>query len=218
MQAINVAIDDYIGPFPATTDGTTWNGWECPHFTFDVACDVAYAVIARGSIAGYDAERDAFFTLDHSTGVDVDTWQAANDAGSDGAFEDPDPAAEVQLEISPGVYLDFWPAHNGTYAIGAWSWVWDDITDSLARTFANDVRDTLTDEQWDEMRRRNATPGYAKACASHDFVDANECMDAAFFNLFGRHADASSASDIAAWNAAWDIARWRDLTDAGLRS
>jgi hypothetical protein len=212
MHTINVAIEEYIGPFPASTTGRTWNGWECPHFTFDVACDVALAIIESGSIAGYSPERDAFFTLDHSNGTDVDSWSAAN--ASEGTLEDPDVMANSQMEVAPGVYLDFWTREsNATYPIGAMSWVWDDCTPVLARAFANALADELEPADWDAMLAKNATPAYAgSVCASHEYCDANEPMSRAFFLIFGREADPSRETDSAAWNAAWALAKTDYLT------
>ena len=60
-----------------------------------------------------------------------------------------------------------------------------------------------------EVDRRNATPEYAGACASHDFCDANMPMAAAFEAVTGREPDVASQADADLWNAAWNIAKAR---------
>ena len=84
----------------------------------------------------------------------------------------------------------------------------------IAVAFVADLREALTAEQFEEIRRRNATPAYARACASHDFIDANESMAAAFETVMGYGPSACSDADTALWNAAWEIARHGDLTTA----
>lgn len=84
--------------------------------------------------------------------------------------------------------------------------------DRLATEFIELLRGALTEAQWEEMRRRNATPEYANSCASHDFVDANMVMAEAFYNVFGRHINAISSRDSLIWGMAWDIAKARTLT------
>lgn len=197
MQEYFVHIDDYIGPFKAQTTGDTWNGWACPTFDFDTACDIALGIMAGTAdmlpgFAAYDPESDTF-------------WLSLNgDIAS---------IADVDNE-----YDEYTRDATGRYPIGTHGWCWEEVdVDHLARAFANIVEDELTEEEFAEMRRRNATPGYAKACASHDFRDANEMMSEAFRNYFGRDADPTRQADTDVWNAAWEIARWRDLTDPGLR-
>lgn len=48
----------------------------------------------------------------------------------------------------------------------------------LARAFCDDLRANLTPEQLDDCRRR-AEPA-SSWCPTHDYIDANECMAAAF--------------------------------------
>ena len=86
------------------------------------------------------------------------------------------------------------------------------LISKLADAFVADLKANVSPADFAEIRRRNATPEYARACASHDFVDANECMTAAFNIVIGRDANPASDADTALWNAAWDLAKARSLT------
>jgi hypothetical protein len=59
-RAFTVEIIDCVGPFEASTRGENWNGYVTPTFSFDVACDIALAFIARGDVAFYDEALDRF--------------------------------------------------------------------------------------------------------------------------------------------------------------
>jgi hypothetical protein len=85
---------------------------------------------------------------------------------------------------------------------------------AIARLFADDYRANVTPQQFAETRYRNSLPTYARACATHDFLDANECMAFAFETIVGRAARPSSDGDCALWNAAWDLAKPEYLTAA----
>lgn len=79
--------------------------------------------------------------------------------------------------------------------------------EALAAAFVADLRVCLTGDQWDEIRARNALSTYQGCCASHDFVDANMNMAAAFEKVTGREPQTDSDGDAALWNEAWAIAR-----------
>lgn len=79
------------------------------------------------------------------------------------------------------------------------------LTDRLALAFANDLRTAIGAEAYAEViaeNRRRWASGDRATCASHDHVDANECMDEAFRTVLGRGADADG--DDVIWNAAWE--------------
>lgn len=87
-------------------------------------------------------------------------------------------------------------------------------TEHLAHRFTSLLREALTDEQWAEMRGKNESGAYRLCCASHDYVDANMVMAAAFAEVHRREAkflDAGDA-DIRVWNDAWALARQTALT------
>jgi hypothetical protein len=100
-----------------------------------------------------------------------------------------------------------------------------DQVERLATAFAGRLAVLLTGKQWEGMRKRNALSSYAwPVCASHDYMDANDVMAAAFVNVMGRGfalrsdveagraTEAQHATDLALWNAAWTYAKGRYLT------
>lgn len=79
---------------------------------------------------------------------------------------------------------------------------------AIAQAFAKELRLVLNDEQWSEMRKRNADNDDENVCASHDFVDANMVMESAFEKVTNRtDFDADNDADCALWNSAWRIAK-----------
>lgn len=87
-------------------------------------------------------------------------------------------------------------------------------TEHLAQRFTERLRAELTDQQWAEMRQKNASGTYALCCASHDYLDANMLMERAFIQVHGRAPNFSGPGDedINLWNQAWDLARQTALT------
>ena len=87
---------------------------------------------------------------------------------------------------------------------------------ALAEAFDAELRAEIGAESYAEVIRRNRTPEYDGACASHDFCDANETMDAAFMFVMGRSTIPDdeeafiSEEDTDLWNLAWDA--WRAMT------
>lgn len=87
---------------------------------------------------------------------------------------------------------------------------------ALAKAFDAELRGEIGAQSYAEVIRLNRTPEYNCACASHDFCDANEIMDAAFVSVTGRSTipddeDAFiSEENTDLWNRAWDA--WRAMT------
>jgi hypothetical protein len=77
---------------------------------------------------------------------------------------------------------------------------------TVGQTFVELLRKELSNEDWREMLRRNASPEYRTSCASHDFTDANEVMAEA---CAAHDVDVDPTSDdgLAIWNAAWAVAK-----------
>lgn len=96
----------------------------------------------------------------------------------------------------------------------------------LAQCFAETLRDDLEPWQFAEVKRRNFANRlmHTDCCASHDFVDANMTMLAAFEETFGRSAlpegaDGFADADLALINRAWTIATAEYLTtDLGAKA
>lgn len=77
----------------------------------------------------------------------------------------------------------------------------------LAGAFADTIHDWTTSAEFAEICRLNAAETNLAVCHSHDFIDANEAMNAAFRSVVGRAPDAASEDDTALMNAAWAQAR-----------
>ena len=81
----------------------------------------------------------------------------------------------------------------------------------LARHFIETLRSWLTAEQLATVVTRNATSEYARACASHDFCDANEAMAEAYQTTFDvpmpLSEDEGADRALVACNSAWALAR-----------
>jgi hypothetical protein len=90
----------------------------------------------------------------------------------------------------------------------------EDRESAIARRFADHLRESLSPEQWREMRLVNRGHTTDKICASHDYCDANMPMDEAFQEIIGHEIDCSSDTETGIWNRAWDLAKERFLTAA----
>lgn len=83
--------------FDGYTNGTLWNGFATPFFTFDVATRLIECLADIGQTAGYNAEVGVFY-VDANNDGDVEEWAPLEMLTDDGA--------------------------KTLYAIGAFSWVW----------------------------------------------------------------------------------------------
>lgn len=75
----------------------------------------------------------------------------------------------------------------------------------LAKAFAEEMNDTLTTAEIDEVNRLNAAETNPNICHSHDFCDANEVMLAAMAR-FGVEFDTSNSLH-ELLDKAWGIAK-----------
>ncbi|PPQ35581.1 hypothetical protein SAMN06265338_12616 [Rhodoblastus acidophilus] len=111
------------------------------------------------------------------------------------------------------------PANDASFTSDDWSEI---QTYVLAEQFARHLKASLSEKDWKEMRRRNASPDYdnSLSCASHDFCDANMVMEATWRATFGEKAALICegangqivAEQMAIWNAAWSRAKSEQLT------
>ena len=86
----------------------------------------------------------------------------------------------------------------------------------LARAFGSDMQAALSPRQFRTMCDANkAEPEDSGVCHSHDYVDANMVMLAAFEATFGREpaflSDSNKTVDLVLWNDAWAIAKAADF-------
>lgn len=83
----------------------------------------------------------------------------------------------------------------------------------IGEAFADVLRETLTTEQFEQMKAQNETdPHHPEgACASQNYCDAFVAMDVAFGRVLGRQFKFDDDDDAALWNAAWEGARKRHI-------
>ena len=80
---------------------------------------------------------------------------------------------------------------------------------AIAKAFDAELRAEINAETYVEVIRRNRTPKYGCACASHDFCDANMPMLEAYKRVTGcNFPDTEEEMDV--WNRAWEA--WRAMT------
>ncbi|WP_176331408.1 hypothetical protein [Burkholderia vietnamiensis] len=100
FEIVSVSFD--VGPsYQAYSRGETWNGWECPYFTFDEAMKVTQHQDMK--CLRYDPESDQFVMNDPS-------------------YKD-DPTYEPEVFKRQNITVD--GAQIGVYPIGAFSWCWN---------------------------------------------------------------------------------------------
>jgi hypothetical protein len=101
----NFSIDSILRQtFEGYTQGASWNGWACPYFERTIAERVLRASEANNYNWRYDSESDAFIV------------QSKDDP------EDYDP------EVFNGVKINIADMEIVVYGIGAFSWVWEEIS------------------------------------------------------------------------------------------
>ena len=111
-------IGDYENAYVGYTDGSKWNGWATPYFTYLTALEVMYDYNedAGEEIMKYNPIYDQFYILDKES-EELEVWKGKQYATEEGI-----------------VCL---------YGIGAYSWVWDEITDYDIDNIARGIEDFL---------------------------------------------------------------------------
>lgn len=98
MKSAIFCMEPLEGNFPGYTNGDTWNGWECPFFTYDEAVKVLNASKRNGYSWRYDEMDDTFVVWSE----DSYTEEFAADL-----IETPDGKIEI------------------VYPIGTYCWIWE---------------------------------------------------------------------------------------------
>jgi len=102
-------MDGYGGKlFEGWTDGSTWNGWDCPWFEYTAAQDIVQTILKMGresnvtiTMAWYDESSDRFRIIpDPEAPDDIEEFEGFDVEGLDGRL----------------LHL---------YAIGSGSWCWE---------------------------------------------------------------------------------------------
>ena len=111
-------IGDYENAYVGYTDGSKWNGWATPYFTYLTALEVMYDYneCVGEERMKYDPIRDQFYILDKESG-ELEVWKGK------------------QYVTEEGIVC--------LYGIGAYSWVWDEITDYDIDNVARGIEDFL---------------------------------------------------------------------------
>lgn len=111
-------IDGFDYVYIGYTSGRRWNGWATPYFEFAEALEVMhdYNECADEILMQYDEVYDQFYILDKET---------------------------AELEVWKGEDYDTTEGIKHLYGIGAYSWVWDDITDYDIENIARAIEDFI---------------------------------------------------------------------------
>lgn len=110
-------IDGLNYPHIAYTSGRLWNGWATPYFELVEALEVMHEYNECAEIPmQYDKVYDQFYILDKET-TELEVWK-----GDD-------------LNTPDGI--------KHLYGIGAYSWVWEEITDYDIESIARGIEDFI---------------------------------------------------------------------------
>lgn len=101
MRKTRFVIDTNEKTYEGYTDGTLWNGWECPWFTKEVAEEMMRDLNKEGVGTEYNPETDSYI-------VEVE-------------FSDPDVFDGADVKTEDGI--------QHLYPIGAWCWIWDEVVE-----------------------------------------------------------------------------------------
>ena len=117
MKKAVFTIGEYPKAYIGYTSGKRWNGWATPYFEFEEAQRVAegFNECAEYPIQ-YDEVYDQFYILDNESG---------------------------ELEKWPGEGIHTADGIKKLYGIGAYSWVWDEITDQDCYSLAEGIEDFI---------------------------------------------------------------------------
>jgi len=120
------------------------------------------------------------------------------------------------------------------YPLGSYEWVWEEASNyakggiidkekvkELAIAFSKQLRKDISAEDMIEVNRRNKTPEYVGACATHDFIDPNQTMldvfepvtghEFVFFNGDKPDTEKQFDADSSLMDAAWNLAKHNDF-------
>jgi hypothetical protein len=87
----------------------------------------------------------------------------------------------------------------------------DSDIQTLATIFTRIILEVYTENEMDEIIRRNHAETDKNVCHTHDFGDANESMLQAFSEVHGREPHISNHDDMELINAAWAQAKLSDF-------
>jgi len=185
-------------------------------------------------IAVEDFNGEAITVLSVRTAKGVATTLAAlRDAEGNGpGFLDFDPAGAVaqdqaaRIAAAPIVCVPP-PAHNAARAEAGICTCPDcfpkmvaaneraKVAQKVADAFDRGLREALTPAEYEQVVKLNRREKDLQVCHSHDYVDANEIMEAAMAEHSGLADVTVMTEDVAAlWNQAWDRWKWQTTAKA----
>jgi len=87
------------------------------------------------------------------------------------------------------------------------------MVNNLAVKFCDVIHEWLTDDELELVVARNdaRVDKNDGVCHTNDFCDANMAMDEAWNRMFQNDIDLSSDDDCTIWNAAWDLAQFKNF-------
>lgn len=118
MKKVLFTIDGFQHPHIGYTKGDRWNGWATPYFEIDEALKIMeeFNSCDPEFPITYNKETDTF-NIEEVGGGNGDEWKGTNYSTNDGI--------------------------KHLYAIGAYSWVWEDTTENDIRSVAQRIEDFL---------------------------------------------------------------------------
>lgn len=156
-------------------------------------------------IALEDADKDTLMelliTATREQAIELLQW---NDKGgcyndAEHIYEFGEPMSELEAKLQ--VMALFVPSAKSTY-------------ERISDAFSKEVQEALTPEQIAEVIAKNNTDEYQGVCATHDYVDANMLMDAAFKSVTKREIDLQNKNDVELWGWAWNLSKNRSFKTA----
>lgn len=126
MRKLVFTIDGYNHPHIGYTTGRLWNGWATPNFEVDEAFAVMREFNAQAEKPIYYDEETDTFRVDATEYNDADEWKGRNCKTVDGL--------------------------KHLYGIGAFSWVWEEMTEQDIYNVALEIADFLWEHDTYEFR------------------------------------------------------------------
>ena len=122
MRKTKFTICDDERIYEGYTDGTLWNGWECPWFTKEVTEQIMRDLNKDGVKTEYDEERDSYI-------VEIE------------GCDEPDVFDGADVSVEDGF--------QRLYPIGAWCWIWDEVIDNEKYVPSAENGDYSPSNPWD---------------------------------------------------------------------
>jgi hypothetical protein len=121
MRKTKFNICDNERVYEGYTDGSLWNGWECPWFTKEVAEQIMQDLNRDGVETEYNERTDEYIVK---------------------------PIDDVE-DVFEGEYVDTEDGCKILYPIGAWCWIWDEVIEDEEYVPSAENGDYSPSNPWD---------------------------------------------------------------------